>query len=104
MVGVARRTREIGLKRALGARAMRILATIFGEVAAYAAAGLALGLVFGIPVARAVDRSLIEFGGSTDPIVLCGALIVVLIAAAAGAVLPAVRALRVDPARALKAD
>ena len=104
MVGVSRRTREIGLKRALGARATRILATIFGEAAAYAAAGLALGLVFGIPVARAVDRSLIEFGGSTDPIVLCGALIVVLIAAAAGAVLPALHALRVDPARALKAD
>ena len=104
MVGVARRTREIALKRALGARAMRILATIFAEAAAYAAAGVALGLMFGIPVARAVDRSLIKFGGSTDPIVLCGALIVVLIAAAAGAVLPAVQAVRIDPARALKAD
>lgn len=104
MVTVARRTREIGLKRSLGARTGQILATIFGEIGACALAGVALGLLIGIPSAQALDASLIKFGGSMDPLVLGCALGLLLIAAVGGAVMPALHALRVDPTRALKAD
>jgi len=104
MVGVSRRRREIGLKRALGASSARLLASIFGDVAMYIVPGIILGFLVGIPVARMADQSLVAYGGSGSPVVLLGSFMILLSAVAFGAAMPVIRALRVDPATALRAE
>ena len=55
---VSRRTREIGVRRALGAPARHVLANVFGRSASQLGIGLALGIAAGIPLARLLTRSL----------------------------------------------
>ncbi|HEY6936407.1 MAG TPA: ABC transporter permease [Terriglobales bacterium] len=98
---VARRTREIGIRMALGATRESIAGLILREVARMAAIGLAIGLT----VAFAADRlvaSLLYGVQATDPLVFAGAvLLLALIALLAGG-LPARRAASVDPVVALR--
>jgi ABC-type antimicrobial peptide transport system permease subunit len=98
---VGQRTREIGLRRALGASRWRVLRSLFAHNFAQLAIGLALGLAAGIPFSRQLSASLrtIEPGGVA---VVLGALLVLAVAAALAVVVPARRALRVDPMTALR--
>lgn len=99
---VAQRWRELGIMVALGAERGRIMRTVLREACLYAAAGLALG----IPAAIAGSRLLqtLVFGVSpTDPTTYAVIAVLALATAVAAAVLPAVRASRVDPVSALKA-
>jgi len=100
---VAQRTREIGVRRALGASAgsvLRDLATLTGTQLGI---GLALGLALGIPFARVLAGALdsIEGGGV---LVVLAVLLVLGLAAALAVAVPARRALRVDPMVALRHD
>ncbi len=104
MIGVSRRTREIGLKRALGASSARLLASIFGDVAMYIVPGIILGFLVGIPLAHVADQSLVAYGSSVSPVVLLGSFVILLGAVTCGAAMPAMRALRVDPVTALRAE
>jgi predicted permease len=98
---VARRTREIGIRMALGATRESIATLILREVVRMMAIGLAIGLA----VALAADRlvaSLLFGVQATDPLVFAGAvLLLALIALLAGG-LPAHRAASVDPVVALR--
>jgi putative ABC transport system permease protein len=103
-VSVSRRTREIGVRRALGAPNSKILRNVFARSTTQLAAGLVLGLGFGIPFAKLLDDSLYESGGSSHPIVVGSAVLVIVLAAVMAIIVPARRALRVDPITALRCE
>jgi putative ABC transport system permease protein len=100
---VARRTRETGLRLALGAERRDILGGVVGEGLKRTAWGLALGLAAAAASARAF-RSLL-FGVETwDPRTYAAVVIVLVTVTLAACALPAWRAARLDPARALRED
>jgi ABC-type antimicrobial peptide transport system permease subunit len=98
---VGQRTREIGVRRALGASRWTVLRELFARNFTQLAIGLALGLAAGIPFSLQLSASLrtIEPGGTA---VVLGALLVLAGAAALAVIVPARRALRVDPMTALR--
>jgi putative ABC transport system permease protein len=100
---VARRTHEIGVRAALGARAGDIRHLVLVS----AAGPVGIGLAFGLAASYAVNRALVsELVGVTpgDPTILSLAVAAILAAAALGCVVPARRATRVDPVIALHHD
>ena len=100
---VARRTREIGVRMALGAGRSRVL----GEILRGALAQTGIGVLVGIPAALAASSALASllFGVTArDPIVFAQAALVLLVSAVLAAVVPARRAASIDPARALRSD
>jgi predicted permease len=98
---VAQRTREIGLRMALGADGGRVRGMILRQVAWMAVVGGVIGLVAAVAVGRLAQSLLFEMTG-TDPWVI-GASIVALAAVAFGAgFIPALRASRIDPMNALR--
>ena len=98
---VGQRTREIGVRRALGATRWTVLRDLFARNFVQLAIGLALGLGVGIPFSHRLSASLrtIEPGGGD---VVFGALLVLGAAALLAVIVPARRALRVDPMSALR--
>jgi len=100
-VNVKRRTHEIGVRRALGAPNQKIYSALFTLSAIQMAVGLILGFAAGIPLARLLDSSLLQFGNSTRPAVLLGSILVIVAAAALAMLAPARRATRIDPIQAL---
>jgi len=98
---VARRTREIGVRVALGADRRRVLALVCGEVAVLTALGLLIGLPCGWGLGRLVQSRL--FGLTAfDPTTLAGVVLMLGLAAAVAGALPALRAARIDPVVALR--
>jgi putative ABC transport system permease protein len=98
---VNRRTREIGVRMALGAQPDKVLRMVLGRAVALALSGVGIGLVGAIALTRVI-RSLLYGVSATDPLVL-GAVAVVLTAVAAFAgFFPARRAAHVDPIEALR--
>ena len=100
---VGQRTREIGVRRALGALPLRVLRHVFGRSMLQLGIGLALGLAAGISFARLLASSLHTIEGS-DALVVAIAVGVLALAAALAVIVPARRALRVDPNEALRHD
>jgi ABC-type antimicrobial peptide transport system permease subunit len=100
---VTRRTREIGIRIALGARRAHVLAMVCGRTFALVAAGGALGTIFGVWIAGFQSVMLIRMPdvGVATPFFVIGALAAASIAAAW---LPAARALSTLPAHALNSD
>jgi ABC-type antimicrobial peptide transport system permease subunit len=98
---VAQRSREIGLRVALGAPASRIRAMVVRQVATMALAGLALGLVAAVLLGRAA-RGLLYGVGAGDPVALAGAALVLTAVMLGAAYIPARRASRVDPMSVLR--
>jgi putative ABC transport system permease protein len=100
-VAVARRRREIAVRLALGAPRGRLFRRLVGRGLALTVLGLALGLLTGLAVSRALAGQL--FGVSaTDPFSFGGVSILLLDVAFAACYLPARRALDIDPAEALR--
>jgi predicted permease len=98
---VARRTREIGVRVALGADRARILRLVLAEIAVLSGIGMAIGLPGGWGLGRLVESRL--FGLTAfDPPTLLFALAVLALATLLAGALPALRALRVEPATALR--
>ncbi len=99
--GVARRTNEIGIRMALGARGGNIAWMVLRETLVLVVAGLALGVPAALLSARLISTQL--FGLSpTDPLTLIGAGVVLTIVALLAGYIPARRASRVDPLTALR--
>jgi ABC-type antimicrobial peptide transport system permease subunit len=98
---VARRTREIGIRLALGASPRRMLRSVLGETLRLVSVGLAIGLA-GCVIAGRFLRSLLFGLTPNDPLTMAGAVVVLLAAAMLAVALPAWAASRVDPTVALR--
>jgi len=98
---VVRRTKEIGIRMAMGARRAQVIVMVIDDAARRVAAGLAFGLPAAWAAARGIESIL--FGlKPTDPAAVGAAIAVLAAAALAAAYLPARRASRVDPLTALR--
>ena len=100
---VAQRTREIGVRVALGASRGRVLRSVVGRALAYVLAGSAIGLALAWMLARIVQGLLFRVE-THDPIVYVSVTLVLAIAGVLAAWLPARRAARVDPVVALRTE
>jgi predicted permease len=99
--GVARRTSEIGIRMALGARRGKVVLMVLREVVLLAAAGLAIGVPMALAVSRLVESFL--FGlKPTDPAALLLSVVILALAAAVAGYVPAHRASRIEPTTALR--
>ena len=93
---VVQRTKEIGVRKAIGAGTSQIVRLVVGGSATLVAAGLAIGLGLGILGGLAL-RGLIVATSPADPLTLAGVSLLVMSAAVAASAMPALRAARVDP-------
>ncbi len=100
---VGRRTAEIGLRMALGADAEGILRLVMTMGLRLALMGIVVGCALAYAVAQLL-RGMLFAVGPADPLVFGAVPIVLLLTAAAACALPALRASRVDPMIALRAD
>jgi predicted permease len=100
---VTERTREIGIRMALGARGAVVVGEVVGRGLALAGLGLLAGAVLSLGASRALSGVLYEVRAS-DPRFVLAAMAVLAAAAAVAAWLPARRASRVDPMVALRVD
>jgi predicted permease len=98
---VSQRTKEIGIRMALGARPAHVLSVVLRQFSLPVVAGLAVG-VGGAAALSTVLRSLLYGVGNLDPIAYLSAMTFFAVNMAVAALLPARRALRVDPMRALR--
>ena len=99
--GVAQRTREIGVRRALGAPSRQMLRSLFGRIFWQLGIGLGIGLLLGIPFAQTLSASLPGMA-SGNTLIIVTVLGVLILAALIAVIVPARRALRVDPMVALR--
>jgi putative ABC transport system permease protein len=99
--GVTQRTREIGVRIALGAKPVTILSLILREGATLALWGAMLGLVVAFIAARLL-RSLLFGVGALDPLTFIGASTVLVLVALFACFVPARRAMRINPNAALR--
>ena len=100
---VSRRTREFGVRMALGARVGDIRAQVVRDGVKLVAIGLAIGLTLALPVSFQV-RYLLYGISPTDPIAFVGTALLLLAVAVAASYLPARRATRVSPVDALRSE
>ena len=100
---VGQRSREIGIRMALGASQRRVVAETLGRAAAPLLVGVALGLAATLVVVRAMANLLYDVA-PRDPVVLAGVVIGLAAVAVIAAYLPARRASGVDPLIALRAE
>ena len=98
---VAQRTREIGVRAALGARRAGILGLMLGSGLRVVAVGAAIGIVAAYWATQLLTSMLVEVTPH-DPFAFGGAVAILLLVATAAALLPAWRAARVDPLQVLR--
>jgi predicted permease len=97
----ARRTSEIGIRMALGARRAAVVAMVFRENVLIAAVGTGAGLIAAVLASRALASFLYETSPRDPSVLVCSVAALALIATAAS-ILPSLRAARIDPMRALR--
>lgn len=100
---VQQRTQEIGIRLAIGAQAGDILRLVIGQGFRLVALGAVFGLAGALIAARLLSTMLYETG-ATDPLSYLAATAVLALAALIAALLPALRATKVDPMVALRAE
>src|SRR5207248_2616719 len=98
-----RRTRELGIRSALGAAEARIVAMVLREGLHTTLAGIALGAAAAVVAARSL-RSFVFGVGTADPFTYALVAAVLAVVAVLASVLPARRAARIDPVVALRGD
>jgi predicted permease len=98
---VSRRTREIGVRIALGARSQDVLTMILGQGLRTVLIGVVIGLAGALALTRAV-RSLLFGVSATDPLTFSAVILILVTTALLACYIPARRAARVDPMVALR--
>jgi putative ABC transport system permease protein len=100
---VTQRSRELGVRMALGARRREILRLCLQRGLARVAIGLGLGLLAALALSRLLESLL--FGLTPrDPLAYAGAFVILIAAGLAASAVPALRAARLDPVEALRHD
>jgi ABC-type antimicrobial peptide transport system permease subunit len=100
---VGEQTREIGVRLALGARREDVMRMVLGRAGRLAGIGLGLGLLLAYALARGA-ANLLQGVRPDDPAVYAGVLITIAAVAAASSWIPARRAAKIDPMRALRSE
>ena len=100
---VARRTSEIGIRMALGAKRLRVIGMVMRGAMIQAALGLLIGIPTILLCARFVESQLYEIKGIDDGVLLVSIVTLVLAASVAG-LIPARRAASIDPVKALRTE
>ena len=100
---IANRTREFGIRIALGAKPSNMVRLVMREGLAFPAAGLVLGVAASLAATRVLRSSLYEIS-PLEPRVFAGTVALLLLVAIAACLVPAWRATRVDPMVALRAE
>lgn len=98
---VTRRTREIGIRMALGASRGRVLGQLMKQGLRLVGIGAVLGLLAAFWLTRFLQHQLFEVA-PTDPLVFAGAIVALFLVASLACLLPALRATRINPMNALK--
>jgi putative ABC transport system permease protein len=100
---VTQRTREIGVRMALGARPTLVLGMIVGRGLRLAGLGVVIGVGASLLLTRLMQGVL--YGVTpTDPLTFVGVVVALLVVAALASWIPALRATRVDPLVALRSE
>jgi putative ABC transport system permease protein len=100
---VASRTREIGVRMAMGATRRRVLGLIVREGMTWAASGIAVGLIGAFAAARLIATLLFEVPAH-DPVTFATVGVLVALVALIACAIPAARAVRIDPTLAMRAE
>jgi ABC-type antimicrobial peptide transport system permease subunit len=100
---VVRRSREIGIRIAIGARPGQLLQCVLGRLALLVAAGFGVGMVLGLASSRLL-ASVVYQASPRDPITLSAVGVLMLVIAVLSALGPMRRAVSVDPMLALRQD
>jgi ABC-type antimicrobial peptide transport system permease subunit len=100
---VQQRTREIGVRMALGARPRQIVAFILRSSSPALVIGLGLGFGGALAASRFIESSLIGIS-PLDPLAYAAVVIVLAAAAGVAVLVPAARAIRIDPVTALRCE
>ena len=102
-VATAQRTREIGLRQAMGAEPRHVVGMVVRGAIGLAGAGVLTGLVASLLVSRSLNSLLVDVA-PFDVATLAGVLVLLFLVAAGAAYVPARRAARVDPLAALRME
>jgi len=100
---VAQRTREIGIRMALGAHAWDVAAMVLRSTGSVTATGVAAGL-FGAALLMRLMRGMVYGVSTYDPLTFVAVPLLIALVALAAGVVPAARAARVDPLRAMRVE
>ncbi len=100
---VSQRTREFGIRMAVGARGIDLLALLLSETVWLVAIGLSVGIIAAFELTRTL-HSLLYGVTSTDPVTFAGAALTLEAVALVAAYLPARRAATVDPVETLRRE
>ena len=100
---VSRRTREIGIRVALGAHRRAVLSLVLRQTLAVALAGITLGVIAALAGTRVLSTLLFNMS-ERDPATLAGVALLLLTTTLAAGFLPARRAATLDPVRAIRTE
>ena len=98
---VTQRTREIGVRMALGADGGRVRGMVLRQVGMMTAIGAPIGVAVALGLARGAQSMLFDMQG-TDPLVMVASVATLALVALVAALVPAFRASRIDPMQALR--
>jgi predicted permease len=101
---VTERTREIGVRMALGARRGTVLRLVLGHGVILVTIGVAVGLIAALGVVSIIPAELLPNVSARDPLTFAGTAAVLIVVALAATWIPAYRATRIDPLVALRAQ